>query len=108
MTATPRDRGCDIALERESPTRATPTFLAERFSRSWPRSGGLGAPRPYRIDIHCHFAPQSWVAELPPKRTVWPAPAKWTPAKHLEDMDQAIVAVSLVSITTAGLQCGCI
>jgi len=39
---------------------------------------------------------------------IWPALAKWTPAKHLEDMDQAIVAVSLVPITTPGLQCGCI
>jgi len=83
---------------------AAGAVLARRASAS--HAADSESVAPYRIDVHCHFAPPSWVAEWSPKGSMWPPLAKWTPAKHLEDMDQAGVAVSIVSITTPGLWFG--
>jgi predicted TIM-barrel fold metal-dependent hydrolase len=72
----------------------------------------LGAARavaqgkPQRIDIHHHFAPPAWVAEVKGRPLLQPANANWTPARSIEDMDRGGVAAAMVSITNPGLWFG--
>src|SRR5512138_1319252 len=62
--------------------------------------------RPYRIDIHHHFAPPAWVTAVKGRPLLQPANTTWTPVKSIEDMDRGGVALSLVSITNPGLWFG--
>ncbi len=59
-----------------------------------------------RIDVHHHFAPPAWVAEVNGRPLLQAANTAWTPAKSLEDMDRGGVAAALVSITNSGLWFG--
>src|ERR1700735_3957261 len=61
------------------------------------------AAKPYRIDVHHHLTPPSYIAASiannfgdGPLRT-------WTPEKSLADMDAAGVAVAMLSITQPGV-----
>jgi predicted TIM-barrel fold metal-dependent hydrolase len=67
--------------------------------------GGTAA-RPFRIDIHHHFAPPAWVTEVKGRPLLQPANTTWTPAKSIEDMDRGGVAAAVVSITNPGLWFG--
>src|SRR5206468_12641194 len=62
--------------------------------------------KPFRIDIHHHFGPAVWVAEVKRRPLLQPANTTWTPAKSLEDMDRGAVAVPEVSVTNPGLRSG--
>src|SRR5712692_4915423 len=62
--------------------------------------------RPHRIDVHHHFAPQVWVAEVKGRPLLQAANTTWTPAKSIEDMDRGGVAASVISITNPGLWFG--
>ena len=62
--------------------------------------------RPHRIDIHHHFAPPAWVAEVKGRPLLQAANTRWTPAQSIEDMDRGGVAVAMVSITNPGLWFG--
>src|SRR5688572_26180115 len=64
------------------------------------------AARPYRIDIHHHFAPPAWVTEVKGRPLLQPANTTWTPARSIEDMDRGGVAAAMVSITNPGLWFG--
>src|SRR5215510_606439 len=64
------------------------------------------AARPYRIDIHHHFAPPAWVTEVKGRPLLQPANTTCTPAKSIEDMDRGGVAASIVAITNPGLWFG--
>ena len=63
----------------------------------------LTAAVPHRIDVHHHFSPPKWVAAVKGDALLQRANADWTPARSIEDMDQAGVAASIVSITNPGL-----
>ena len=65
-----------------------------------------GPARPYRIDIHHHFAPPAWVTEVKGRPLLQPANTTWTPARSIEDMDRGGVAAAVVSITNPGLWFG--
>ena len=71
---------------------------------------GPAAVKPFRIDIHHHFAPPAWIAAVQNLGTsaapLQPANANWTPAKSIADMDQGNVAAALISITNPGLWFG--
>src|SRR5690349_8935624 len=67
---------------------------------------GFAQIKPYRIDIHHHFGPPVWVAEVKGRPLLQPANTTWTPAKSIEDMDQGSVAASVISITNPGLWFG--
>jgi predicted TIM-barrel fold metal-dependent hydrolase len=58
------------------------------------------------IDVHHHFYPPAFVAELERANQNLAAAKDWSPAKSLEDMDQAGVAASIASITTPGVSFG--
>ena len=62
--------------------------------------------RPHRIDIHHHFAPPAWIAEVRGRPLLQPANTKWTPAQSIEDMDRGGVALAMISITNPGLWFG--
>ena len=62
--------------------------------------------RPNRIDIHHHFAPPAWVAEVKGRPLLNVANTRWSPAQSIEDMDQGGVAAAVVSITNPGLWFG--
>lgn len=59
--------------------------------------------KPYRIDVHHHLSPPSYVAALAATHAVDPPMKNWTAEKSLEDMDKAGVAVAMLSVTTPGL-----
>ena len=61
---------------------------------------------PHRIDVHHHFSPPKWIAEVKGREMLQRANVDWTPARSIEDMDQAGVAASIVSITNPGLWFG--
>ena len=62
--------------------------------------------RPYRVDIHHHFAPPAWVTAVKGRPLLQPANTMWTPEKSIEDMDRGGVAAAVVSITNPGLWFG--
>jgi predicted TIM-barrel fold metal-dependent hydrolase len=66
----------------------------------------IASARPQRIDIHHHFAPPAWIAEVKGRPLLQPANTNWTPAKSIEDMDRGGVVSAVVSITNPGLWFG--
>ncbi len=68
------------------------------------RSMPSGNPR--RIDLHHHFAPPPWVADVKGRPLLQPANTRWTPGQSIEDMDKGGVAAAVVSITNPGLWFG--
>lgn len=66
------------------------------------RSAAQGA-RPHRIDFHCHSVPPAWVAFLKAQGGGPPSGNSWILSKHLEDMDRAGVATSLLSVASPGI-----
>ena len=75
------------------------SLLASAFAQAPP----VAAAKPHRIDVHHHFSPPKWLAEVKGNALLQRANADWTPARSIEDMDQAGVAASIVSITNPGL-----
>jgi predicted TIM-barrel fold metal-dependent hydrolase len=61
---------------------------------------------PRRIDVHHHFGPPAWVAEVKGRPLLQPANTTWTPEKSIEDMDRGGVAAAVISITNPGLWFG--
>ena len=64
------------------------------------------AGNPRRIDMHHHFAPPAWVADVKGRPLLQPANTRWTPEQSIEDMDKGGVAAAVVSITNPGLWFG--
>jgi len=62
--------------------------------------------KPYRIDIHHHFGPPAWVAEVKGRPLLQPANTTWTPEQSIEDLDRAGSAAAVISITNPGLWFG--
>src|SRR5436309_709652 len=58
------------------------------------------------IDVHHHFAPPAWVAEVKGRPLLQAANTTWTADKSIDDMDRGGVAAAMVSITNPGLWFG--
>jgi predicted TIM-barrel fold metal-dependent hydrolase len=86
------------------------TFMGAALATLATRITGIGqgnsSTKPFRIDIHHHFGPPVWVAEVKGRPLLQPSNTTWTPAKSIEDMDQGNVAASVISITNPGLWFG--
>lgn len=67
---------------------------------------GTGRPSDerFRIDIHHHIAPPTYVEEM--KSMLYGPTLAWSPARSIDDMDMAGVATSITSITTPGVWLG--
>jgi predicted TIM-barrel fold metal-dependent hydrolase len=63
-------------------------------------------PNPRRIDMHHHFAPPAWVADVKDRPLLQRANTTWTPQQSIDDMDKGGVAAAVVSITNPGLWFG--
>jgi 6-methylsalicylate decarboxylase len=61
------------------------------------------AAKPYRIDVHHHLSPPTYIAASNVSNFGEPPMKKWTPEKSLQDMDKAGVAVAILSVSTPGL-----
>jgi predicted TIM-barrel fold metal-dependent hydrolase len=59
--------------------------------------------KPFRIDVHHHISPPSWLDAVKRAKLDNPPMANWTPEKSLEDMDKAGVATAMTSPTTPQL-----
>ncbi len=66
----------------------------------------VGGAAPYRVDIHHHFAPPAWIAEVKGRPLLQAANTTWTPAQSIDDMDRGGVATAVISITNPGLWFG--
>ncbi len=66
------------------------------------RHSAAQAGKPHRIDFHTHSVPPAWRAFLKAQRIGDPMNS-WTLSKHLEDMDRAGVATSLLSLASPGI-----
>jgi len=80
--------------------------LATAGGRRLPAGVQPAPARAGRIDIHHHFAPPAWIAEVKGRPMLQPANTNWTPARSIEDMDRGGVAAAVVSITNPGLWFG--
>jgi 6-methylsalicylate decarboxylase len=88
-------------------TAALGVTLSARFTRAVEATqGSTPAGNPRRIDMHHHFAPPAWIADVTGRPLLQPANTKWTPELSIEDMDKGGVAASVVSITNPGLWFG--
>ena len=65
-----------------------------------------GTAAPGLIDIHHHFAPPSWIAEVKGRPLLQPANTRWTSEQSIDDMDKGGVAAAMVSVTNPGLWFG--
>jgi 6-methylsalicylate decarboxylase len=70
------------------------------------RALAQAAGAPHRIDVHHHFSPPAWIAAVKGREMLQRANTDWTPARSIEDMDKAGVAVAIVSVTNPGLWFG--
>jgi len=61
------------------------------------------AAKPYRIDVHHHLSPPTYIAASNASNFGDPLMKNWTPEKSLADMDKAGVAVAMLSVTTPAL-----
>jgi len=61
------------------------------------------AAKPYRIDVHHHLSPPSYIAAANANNFGEALMKNWTVEKSLADMDKAGVAVAMLSITTPAL-----
>ena len=59
-----------------------------------------------RIDVHHHFSPPAWIAEVSGRPLLNPANPRWTPEQSIEDMDRGGAAAAIISITNPGLYFG--
>jgi predicted TIM-barrel fold metal-dependent hydrolase len=59
-----------------------------------------GAERPFRIDVHHHISPPTWLEALRKVKLDTPPMVAWSPEKTLEDMDRGGVATAMTSPTT--------
>ncbi|MFZ0812099.1 MAG: amidohydrolase family protein, partial [Bradyrhizobium sp.] len=59
--------------------------------------------KPYRIDVHHHLSPPSYIQAVIENHLGSPPQIKWTPEKSLADMDAAGVQVSMLSVTQPGV-----
>jgi predicted TIM-barrel fold metal-dependent hydrolase len=59
--------------------------------------------KPYRIDVHHHLSPPTYIAASNASNFGEPLMRSWTPEKSLDDMDKAGVAVAMLSVTTPAL-----
>lgn len=81
-------------------------LAATAGARRLPAAVQPAPARAGRIDVHHHFAPPAWIAEVKGRPMLQPANTNWTPARSIEDMDRGGVAAAVVSITNPGLWFG--
>ncbi len=70
------------------------------------RLGAQSIAAARRIDVHHHFAPPAWIAEVNGRPLLQAANTRWTPEQSIDDLDRGATTAALVSITNPGLWFG--
>ena len=66
------------------------------------QTAGTAEPgKPYRVDVHHHFAPPGYSKEL---KALMLGHAKWSPEGTLDEMDKSSIATSFLSLINPGMQ----
>ncbi|MBT8099805.1 MAG: amidohydrolase [Gammaproteobacteria bacterium] len=82
---------------------AIASALAVPFSGLVEAQELTGSNNPRRIDVHHHFAPPAWIANVKNRPLLNVANTRWAPEHSIEDMDMGGVAASIISITNPGI-----
>jgi predicted TIM-barrel fold metal-dependent hydrolase len=61
------------------------------------------AVKPFRIDVHHHLSPPTYITASLSSPVPDPPMRNWTPEKTLQDMDRAGTAVAMLSLSSQGL-----
>jgi predicted TIM-barrel fold metal-dependent hydrolase len=107
-------RSCTCAIDKHSILSCTP--LSRRgFMHGLAGGAALAATgavkrahaaadgAPFRIDVHHHLSPPTYIAASRAGHFGEPLMQSWTPEKSIADMDKAGVAVAMLSVTTPAL-----
>ena len=99
---------CQAATRREFLTGlgALGAAAVLPHARSFAQTGAAGSTRPFRIDVHHHFVPPTFITEIVARDMGNPVLRKWTPQVSLDLMDKGGVATAMVSITRPGIWFG--
>lgn len=105
--------GCENTLSLTGSALSRRQFVAGMASAATVAAAGLGRPgdavaqsvpaKPYRIDVHHHLSPPSYIAASVAANFGDGPMRKWTPEGSLADMDQAGTAVAMLSVTQPGV-----
>lgn len=79
------------------------TLAAVGLGRSQSAAAQTAEAKPYRIDVHHHLSPPSYIAASVANNFGDGPMRNWTPEKSLADMDQAGIAVAMLSVTQPGV-----
>jgi 6-methylsalicylate decarboxylase len=104
--------GCANTLSLSGVALSRRQFVRGMTSAAAVAAVGLGDPRnalaqsteakPYRIDVHHHLSPPGFITAAVANSFGDGLMRNWTPEKSLADMDQAGIAVAMLSVTTPG------
>jgi predicted TIM-barrel fold metal-dependent hydrolase len=79
------------------------TGLNTGFGRAGQALAQGADAKPYRIDVHHHLSPPSYIQAAVANNFGDGAQRNWTVEKSLADMDQAGIAVAMLSVTQPGV-----
>jgi 6-methylsalicylate decarboxylase len=92
------------ALDRRTFVAGAVAIAALGLGRPGSAAAQAAAPsKPFRIDVHHHLSPPTYIAASNTANFGDPLMKTWTPEKSLDDMDKAGVAVAMLSVTTPAL-----
>src|ERR1700690_1088034 len=105
--------GCGNTLSLSGAALSRRQFVAGMTSATTVVAVGLGRyqsaaaqsaeAKPYRIDVHHHLSPPSFIAASVGANFGDGLMRGWTPEKSLADMDQAGIAVAMLSVAQPGV-----
>ena len=105
--------GCDNTLSLTAGGLSRRKFMASAAGAATLAATGLGRAgqalaqstdaKPYRIDVHHHLSPPSYIQASVSNNFGDGLLRGWTVEKSLADMDQAGIAVSMLSVTQPGV-----
>jgi 6-methylsalicylate decarboxylase len=109
----PALRGC-FCCDQTSPSLSAPSrrgFMLGAGALALATAAGGGralaqataASKPFRIDVHHHLSPPTYVTASNDVGFGDPLMKNWTIEKSLADMDKAGIAVAMLSVTTPGI-----
>jgi len=105
--------GCEETISLTGATLSRRQFVAGMAGATAVAATGLYRPtkalaqnagtKAYRIDVHHHLSPPSYIAASVAAGFGDGPMRKWTPENSLGDMDKAGIAVAMLSVTTPGV-----
>lgn len=105
--------GCEDTVSLTGAALSRRQFVAGMAGAAAAAATGLNGPtealaqstdtKPYRIDVHHHLSPPSFIAAAVANNFGDGPLRKWTPESSLADMEKAGIAVAMLSVTQPGV-----